>query len=276
MLLHISCAYNRSCNRHPHLHTRYRGVESIMKKQNWTAIRHICRSCLRNYRHRLGGRIFKAQYRGPGKSRLPDFIYHYGRYRTCDKCLAWQRVLNQSRKPKREGAFVQWANEYAMQAIYLEAKRRTIDTHCKHEVDHMIPLNGTGVCGLHVETNLRIVEKRRNSHKSNTFNEQLLLRAITEAQQDDILQGILRRYQQPVEDILIRRLQTDRCVTSRDKHKPSHKAAAVSKAAKSKRYKPTARGITAPTDIQRQHEIKMRRLHQRRELRHLVRAVLDD
>jgi len=37
------------------------------------------------------------------------------------------------------------------------------------EVDHIVPLNGIGVCGLHTVDNLRIVSKELNARKSNSY-----------------------------------------------------------------------------------------------------------
>ena len=62
-----------------------------------------------------------------------------------------------------------WANTEAINQIYLEARRLTNETGIKHEVDHIIPLNHTLVCGLHCQQNLQILTKQQNQHKTNTF-----------------------------------------------------------------------------------------------------------
>jgi excisionase family DNA binding protein len=62
-----------------------------------------------------------------------------------------------------------WANGAAIRAIYAEAKRLTAETGIEYHVDHVIPLVGERVSGLHVETNLQVLPKRDNLLKRNRF-----------------------------------------------------------------------------------------------------------
>ena len=56
-----------------------------------------------------------------------------------------------------------------MNKIYIEARRISLDTGIPHEVDHVVPLQGKLVSGLHVPWNLEIVHWQSNRRKINKF-----------------------------------------------------------------------------------------------------------
>ncbi len=60
-----------------------------------------------------------------------------------------------------------WANSKAIASIYALAAQMSLLTGIRHEVDHVLPLQGKAVSGLHVEKNLRIVPWRENRSKGN-------------------------------------------------------------------------------------------------------------
>jgi hypothetical protein len=60
-----------------------------------------------------------------------------------------------------------WADRRDIEAIYASAARVTECTQVKHVVDHIIPLKGRNVSGLHVPANLRVITQRANSRKYN-------------------------------------------------------------------------------------------------------------
>lgn len=77
---------------------------------------------------------------------------------------AASKRLHEARKYE---ARPRWADVDAIASIYAECARITRVSGVPHEVDHIIPLLGRGVCGLHVEANLRIVPRHVNRRKSN-------------------------------------------------------------------------------------------------------------
>jgi len=89
-----------------------------------------------------------------------------------------EKVLEQSArkratKLKRVPKWLTKDDKWIMQEIYRLAQDRTKLTGIEWHVDHIIPLRGKYVSGLHVPSNLRVIEKAHNLTKSNKFYEEL-------------------------------------------------------------------------------------------------------
>lgn len=76
----------------------------------------------------------------------------------------------QARRAMLRGAYVKWADEFFIREIYELAALRTKLTRVRWSVDHVIPLRGKNVCGLHVETNMRVIPLTENVAKSNHYS----------------------------------------------------------------------------------------------------------
>lgn len=77
------------------------------------------------------------------------------------------------RKLKLVNATPPWLDEENFEnikQIYMLSKKLTEETGVAHEVDHIVPINGKTVCGLHVPWNLQILTKEENSRKSNKYD----------------------------------------------------------------------------------------------------------
>lgn len=59
-----------------------------------------------------------------------------------------------------------WVDKEAVLAMYEEAQRKTLETGIQHDVDHIIPLQGKLVSGLHVQHNLQVITSAENKRKA--------------------------------------------------------------------------------------------------------------
>jgi len=72
------------------------------------------------------------------------------------------------RRSARLNATADWADEQKIKEIYNLSSFLTLTTFGKgYHVDHIIPLQGRNVCGLHVEGNLQIMRAEDNLKKGN-------------------------------------------------------------------------------------------------------------
>lgn len=78
-------------------------------------------------------------------------------------------AFRHAEKLKRTPLWLTENEKDQIKAIYAEARRLTKTTGMPHHVDHILPLQGELVSGLHVPNNLQILTETENCSKNNKY-----------------------------------------------------------------------------------------------------------
>lgn len=84
--------------------------------------------------------------------------------------LEYYRMLTSLHRRRHKDATPKWLSyiqKQAIKALYMQATTLTNLTSERYVVDHIVPLHGETVCGLHVPWNLRVITQQENLVKSN-------------------------------------------------------------------------------------------------------------
>lgn len=90
-----------------------------------------------------------------------------------DAAALMSRVASSKRNAKKKKATPPWLTKEHLEeikSIYSEAVRLTAETGVPHEVDHIVPLSGKTVSGLHVPWNLRAIPAQENNRRPRVWD----------------------------------------------------------------------------------------------------------
>ena len=129
----------------------------------------ICPDCLSNYKRSPQGKLARKNNGNWGHGKWDSCVYHNENTRKCKKHHVQSLHDSSKRRNKIKRTMPKWANQKKIKKIYDRCFELNKIGNVKYEVDHIIPLNGKLVSGLHIEKNLKIVKASENRKKSNSF-----------------------------------------------------------------------------------------------------------
>lgn len=94
------------------------------------------------------------------------------KYRATDKWKRIQRIAQQNRHCRKLNATPLWFGDddkRILEQMVTEAQQLESATGIPYEIDHIVPLQGTNVCGLHCKANWQLLPATENRTKGNKF-----------------------------------------------------------------------------------------------------------
>ncbi len=107
---------------------------------------------------------YQRNYYASNRDRLLEQKREYARANS-DKVNA----INARYRASKLQRTPEWADLDLINVFYALAKEMTEETGIPHHVDHIIPLQGENVSGLHVATNLQVIPAADNFSKGNSY-----------------------------------------------------------------------------------------------------------
>jgi hypothetical protein len=133
----------------------------------------LCKKCKKAWRSGFSRKFRKFYYSLPKadrKKEWPLWIYHSEPGRLCRRHHVENIAHGAKRRASKLNQTPIWSDLDNIKLIYARAKEIEKETGVKMHVDHIIPLQGKNVRGLHVSWNLQIIRAELNIQKNNKFN----------------------------------------------------------------------------------------------------------
>lgn len=163
-----------------------------------------CRAASAGWRARNPGAV--SEYNRAYKAEHREALADYDRRRRAanpeqqrDQHRAWvsknrglKNALTAARMEHVRRATPPWltdADWATIRALYVRAAELTRQTGIKHHVDHIVPLRGETVSGLHAPGNLRVITASENSRKRNKFVPELAAAEIASGERIAVSTG---------------------------------------------------------------------------------------
>lgn len=132
----------------------------------------LCRSIeQKEYRNKNKDKTNKLAKKHREKNRS-SFLNALKKYRESEKGKARKTALQQKRKANQLNRTPKWLSaddNWILQEVYELATLRTKLTGIDWHVDHVVPMQGTNVSGLHCPENLQVIPAKHNVRKNNKW-----------------------------------------------------------------------------------------------------------
>jgi hypothetical protein len=134
----------------------------------------VCKECHKAYarKHYLANKEKRAAQVSAWKVANPEIVKECARKQQAKRRAVAPEVVNAenaARKSYIKRATPLWAEKFFIAEAYHIAKVREKTFGFKWHVDHVIPLRGKNVCGLHVHNNLQVIPAQINLKKHASF-----------------------------------------------------------------------------------------------------------
>jgi len=121
------------------------------------------------YKHQESRLAFAKQYRDSHKYQMRESSKRWVENNR-QRVSALQQ-MRQHRKLRATPKWLSFEDQKQIDDVYTTANKIRQSKDCQIAVDHIVPINGKTVCGLHVPWNLCIRSARDNSSKNNRLTE---------------------------------------------------------------------------------------------------------
>jgi hypothetical protein len=133
-----------------------------------------CLSC-RNANSKAYAKVNAAKVAAKNRKWYFEHL-EYARAQSNERMLKWAKenpercaATEANKRAAKLQRTPEWVDYAKIAEQYELAASLTKETGIKHEVDHVVPLQGANVSGLHVHYNLQILTKSENSSKGNNY-----------------------------------------------------------------------------------------------------------
>lgn len=170
---HLTYYYSGKPCKHGHISSRYVSTRQCttcvsLASKEWSVANRSKRNAITRKWQKENPEKFKVsvdKYRVSNVDILRARSAEY-KQKHRDDYTAWET----HRKLAKQRATPKWLSTIQHKeiiSIYKQAKKLSADTGVSYHVDHIVPLKGKTVCGLHVPWNLQIITQIENCKKNN-------------------------------------------------------------------------------------------------------------